>query len=76
MRRDLLAGQQAARFLCDDDDNDDDDEEGGEEAERGISTGGPEASYLCKLRVFMDATRCVTDYSNCTYCVEHNTGLF
>jgi hypothetical protein len=57
-------------------DDDDDGEE--EEAETGISTGGSEASYLCRydICVFMDATRCVTDYSNCTYCVEHNTGLF
>lgn len=63
------------RFVCDDDD---DGEEEGEKAERGISTGGSEASYLCTydICVFVDATRCVTDYSNRTYCVEHNTGLF
>ena len=69
------------RVVCDDDDDYDDDDDGveeGEESETGNSTGGSEASYLCMydICVFMDATRCVTDRSNCTYCVEHNTGLF
>ena len=63
------------RFVCDaddddaDDNEDDDGEGGGEEAERGISTGGSEDSYLCTydVCVFMDTTRCLTDCSNCTY---------
>jgi hypothetical protein len=60
------------RFVCAGGD------EEGEEAERGISTGGSESSCLCTydICVFMNAARCVTGYSNCTYCAEHNTGIF